>query len=190
MSSATRSIRNYARGRISSEATNILLREADIISSEEFEERYIIWFPAHTPSASSILNLNEEAHRVARGLTALAMELPMRYREERSAEQDADDMNFTDNGGGFHATSRCRWPCYYSAPEQQLAPARRQATTTTTARVTLYERQSRERAVRDPEGILDPRAVPTQGCLASSTVCSKEIRTRPRHSRSRAPKHK
>ncbi|KAH8019968.1 hypothetical protein HPB51_023633 [Rhipicephalus microplus] len=69
ISDSQSAIRNYERGRISPEATNILLHKLKLISSEEFEERYIIWFPAHTSCAFPIPNLNEEAHRVARGLT-------------------------------------------------------------------------------------------------------------------------
>lgn len=48
ISDSQSAIRNYARGRISPEVTNILHGKAQLISSEEFEDRYIIWFPAHT----------------------------------------------------------------------------------------------------------------------------------------------
>ncbi|KAL3227175.1 hypothetical protein MRX96_004353 [Rhipicephalus microplus] len=47
--------------------------------------------------------------------------------------------------------------------------------------------QVEQGAVQDPGVILDPRAVLTHGCLPSTMVCSKEISTRPGHSRSRAP---
>ncbi|KAL3193497.1 hypothetical protein MRX96_016850 [Rhipicephalus microplus] len=50
--------------------------------------------------------------------------------------------------------------------------------------------RGKEGAVRDPEDILDPRAVLTHGCLPSTLVCSKEISTRPGHPRSRAPNHR
>ncbi|KAL3192459.1 hypothetical protein MRX96_059021 [Rhipicephalus microplus] len=43
---------------------------------------------------------------------------------------------------------------------------------------------------RDPEEFQDPRAVLTHGCLPFAMVCSKEIRTRPGHPRSRAPNHR
>ncbi|KAL3217262.1 hypothetical protein MRX96_051040 [Rhipicephalus microplus] len=45
-------------------------------------------------------------------------------------------------------------------------------------------------AGRDPEDILDSRAVLTHGCLPFAMVCSKEIRTRPEHPISRAPNHR
>ncbi|KAH8037803.1 hypothetical protein HPB51_017303 [Rhipicephalus microplus] len=50
--------------------------------------------------------------------------------------------------------------------------------------------EAEQGAVRDPEDILDPRAVLTHGCLPSAMVCSKEISTRPGHPRSRAPNHR
>ncbi|KAH8030725.1 hypothetical protein HPB51_011525 [Rhipicephalus microplus] len=60
ISDSQSAIRNYARGRISPEATNLLLRKANLISSEEFAAEFL----AHTPCASLIPNLNEEAHCV------------------------------------------------------------------------------------------------------------------------------
>ncbi|KAL3182647.1 hypothetical protein MRX96_034561 [Rhipicephalus microplus] len=50
--------------------------------------------------------------------------------------------------------------------------------------------EAEQGAVRDPEDILDPRAILTHGCLPSAMVCSKEIITRPGHPRSRAPNHR
>ncbi|KAL3192460.1 hypothetical protein MRX96_059022 [Rhipicephalus microplus] len=45
-------------------------------------------------------------------------------------------------------------------------------------------------AGRNPEDILDPRAVLTHRYIPFAMVCSKEIRTRPGHPRSRAPNHR
>ncbi|KAL3253186.1 hypothetical protein MRX96_054651 [Rhipicephalus microplus] len=50
--------------------------------------------------------------------------------------------------------------------------------------------EAEQGAVQDQEDILDPRAVPTHGCLPSAMVCCKEISTRPGHPRSRAPNHR
>ncbi|KAL3222136.1 hypothetical protein MRX96_050078 [Rhipicephalus microplus] len=50
--------------------------------------------------------------------------------------------------------------------------------------------EAEQGAVRDPEDILDPRAVLTHVCLPSAMVCSKEISTRPGHPRSSVPNHR
>uniref|UniRef100_L7M065 Putative tick transposon n=1 Tax=Rhipicephalus pulchellus TaxID=72859 RepID=L7M065_RHIPC len=92
ISDSQSAIRNYARGRISPEAANILLRKAKLISSEEFDERYIIWFPAHTSCESPVPNLNEEAHRVARGLTYRARDGASHEATGEEAWRERDRM--------------------------------------------------------------------------------------------------
>ncbi|XP_075532827.1 uncharacterized protein LOC142566021 [Dermacentor variabilis] len=60
-------VRNYARGRISSEALQILRKAG----RQHFDNTAIIWFPARvaTPTDEGLINLNEVAHRSARELT-------------------------------------------------------------------------------------------------------------------------
>ncbi|KAH7934967.1 hypothetical protein HPB52_002511 [Rhipicephalus sanguineus] len=82
ISDSQSTIRNYYRERIPPEA--ILLGKAKLLSFEEFEERYITWFPAHTSYESPTPNLNEEAHRVGRGLI-------YRAREEASTDVTGGD---------------------------------------------------------------------------------------------------
>ncbi|KAL3228257.1 hypothetical protein MRX96_024013 [Rhipicephalus microplus] len=94
----------------------------------------------------------------------------MQYRME-FAEQYADDKNFKDGGGDF-----------LSLPAAAAAVLRLNARAAAGARVTSANShnhregdlvpEAEKGAVRDPEDILDPRAVQTHGCLPSAMVCS------------------
>ena len=61
-------IRNFAHGRISQHALRILTQSQELTCSEE--PRYLIWFPAHTNTAT--YNPNETVHALSRELSRRA----------------------------------------------------------------------------------------------------------------------
>ncbi|KAL3207381.1 hypothetical protein MRX96_010172 [Rhipicephalus microplus] len=98
------------------------------------------------------------------------------------AEQDGDDMNFTNGGGDLPSLPAAAGGCTTTATGARL---RRAATDARLTSANTYNHregdpvpEAEQGAVRDPEDIPDPRAV-NHGCLPSATVCSKEISTRP-----------
>lgn len=70
LSDSQSAVRNYARGRISSEALQVLRKAG----RQHFDSTAIMWFPAHvaTVTDEGPPNLNEVAHRSARELTRRA----------------------------------------------------------------------------------------------------------------------
>ncbi|KAL3186658.1 hypothetical protein MRX96_026815 [Rhipicephalus microplus] len=98
-------------------------------------------------------------------------------------------MNFT-NGGGDSPSLQLLQAAVLRLSAQTAVGARLTSANSYNHREGNPVTEAEHGANRDPEDILNPKAVLTHGCLPSAMVCSKEISTRPGHTRSRAPNHR
>uniref|UniRef100_L7M070 Putative tick transposon n=1 Tax=Rhipicephalus pulchellus TaxID=72859 RepID=L7M070_RHIPC len=84
ISDSQTAVRNFANGRISPVALQVLTKGK---TRSDEQNAYILWFPAHTPVDLTEVNLNEVAHNVARGLTFRASSAVDTTRTESLVEE-------------------------------------------------------------------------------------------------------